>query len=281
MKTPTRLFLTVGCLLWFATVLWSQPYIDPIQVRYLSGFNNSSSDVRSFTHFWAGGNLPIELRENTYLVLSPAYEQWQFDMADAEVGYPTLHGLSLPVGLITPFGESRWSLTLMPVVRTFGEELFGEQSFQVGAITLASYARTPTQKFSFGAYANAEFFGLFAIPLVGIDWRIDDRNYLSGVIPSNLTFEHRWTDHWYGGFLFRSPMNSFRLDNGEYLRLNDAQISLFSDHYLTDHLCLTLEAGYGLLRQLRTGVDGRNYLSEPAWGDGVFLRVSAAYRVRL
>jgi hypothetical protein len=281
MKTPMRLFLVMGCLLGLSITLWSQPYIDPLQVRYLSGFNGSQGEVSSFSHLWVGSDLPIKLKERTYLILSPAYEQWQFEMGNAETTYPTLRGLSLPVGLITPFGESKWSLTLMPIVRTYGAELFMDESFQVGAIALATYARTPTQKFSFGAYANAEFFGLFAIPLVGIDWRIDDRNYLFGVVPSNLTFEHRWTDHWYGGFLFRSPMNSYRLDNGEYLRLNDAQVSLFSDHYLTDHLCLTLEAGYGLLRQLRTGVDGRNYLTEPDWGDGVLVRVSAAYRVRL
>lgn len=281
MQTPKRFLLVVACLLGLSLPLWSQPYIDPFQVHYLSAFNNQEAAVSTFSHLWLASNLPIELKENTYLVLSPAYEQWRFDLATAEADYPTLHGLSLPVALITPFGESRWSMTLMPVLRTNGEELFGKETFQVGAIALAAYARTPTLKFSFGAYVNAEFFGLFTVPLVGVDWRIDDRNYLFGVLPSYLTFEHRWTDRWYGGLLFRSPMNSYRLTNGEYIRLNDIQPALFLDYYLTEHLCLRLETGYGMFRQLRTGVDDRNYLTEVDWGDGVFFRLSAGYRVRL
>ena len=100
--------------------------------------------------------------------------------------------------------------------------------------------RTPTQKFSLGVYSNSEFFGLFVVPLVGIDWKIDDRNYLFGVFPGRLSFEHQWDRHWYSGLSFRAPTNSYRITNGEYIRLDDAQLSLFLDYYLTKHLCLSL-----------------------------------------
>ena len=169
----------------------------------VSGFQIENS----VSHLWVGSNLPIELRENTYLVLSPAYEQWQLDMADAEMAFPTLHGLSLPVALLLPFGQSDWSLTLMPVLRSNGEELVRRPHLPV-----ADEQLSPRQR---------------------------------------------------------------RIPPPE-----DAQVSLFQDYYLTEHLCLTLEAGYGFLRQLRTGIDDRHYLAEPDWGDGVLVRVRGAYRVR-
>jgi hypothetical protein len=78
-------------------------------------------------------------------------------------------------------------LTIVP--RWNGEQLFAANISYGGAAA----ARKPDQKFRFGVYANAEFFGLFVIPLLGCDWRIDSRNYLFGILPGRLTFEHEWS----------------------------------------------------------------------------------------
>ncbi|HSR37464.1 MAG TPA: hypothetical protein VLL95_01015, partial [Phnomibacter sp.] len=85
----------------------------------------------------------------------------------------------------------------------------------------------------------------------------------------------------YWGSTFRAITNSYRLQNGQYLRIDDNQISLYLDAYVAKHICLTLEPVYGIMRKLRTGLEGKNYLTNRNWGDGPFIKLSASYRIRL
>jgi hypothetical protein len=206
---------------------------------------------------------------------------WNLDSADVTVLYPPVHSLTLPVGLILPIDDSKWTLTIIPMVRTNGEKLFAENTFQVAGVALAAFARRPHQKIRFGVYVSGEFFGLFVIPLLGVDWRIDDKNYLFGVLPGRLTFEHKWTEKVYVGATFRAPTNSYRLSNGGFIRLDDNQASLFLDYYPVKQVCITLEPGIGVFRRLRIGGEGQDYVREADWGDGMFIKLSGAYRIRL
>lgn len=271
----------MGCIALWTGLLNAQPYVDPIQVRYMNAFRANNTPATPFTHLWVGSDLPIKLEGDALLLLSPFYEQWSLDSADTEEIYPTVHSLALPVGLILPFRESKWSITAVPILRSNGEELFAANTLQFGGVAFASFARKPDQKFRFGVYANAEFFGLFVIPLIGCDWRIDHRNYLFGVLPGRLTFEHEWNKKFYGGVIFRAPTSSYRLADGSFIRLDDNQLSVFIDYYLTKHFCLSLEPGFGVFRRIRTGINTKEYLTKVNWGDGWFLKLSASYRIRL
>ena len=270
-------FVTVLCL---HSELTAQPYIDPIQVRYMQAFRTPNTPATPFTHLYAGSDLPVRLKGDAILLFSPYYDQWNLDSAQTDGMYPTVHSLALPVGLIMPIMDTKWTITVLPFVRTNGEELFGDRTFQFGGAALAGLALKPHQKFRLGVYASGEFFGLFIIPLLGVDWRIDDRNYLFGVLPGRLTFEHQWNDRLFGGATFRAPTTSYRFADGSFMRLDDNQISAFVDYYITKEICVTVEPGYGLLRRIRTGVNSVEYLTKVHWGDGFFLKVSAAYRIR-
>ncbi len=262
------------------TYLLSQPYVDPFQVRYMYAFQNSKPVATPFSHLYAGSDLPIKLDEGTYLLLSPYYEQWNLDSASTENIYPTVRSIAFPVGLIMPL-NSKWTLTVIPIVHWNGEELFAENTFQYGGAALVGYERKPLQKFRLGVYANAEFFGLFIVPLLGADWRIDKKNYVFGVLPGRFTYEHQWSQKFFGGVTFRAPTSSYRLSNGQYIRLDDNQLSVYVDYYPAKHLAITLEPGFGILRKVRTGLNGRDYLTDQKWGDGPFIKLSAAYRIRL
>jgi len=103
---------------------WSQPYVDPFQVRYTYAFRNNNSPATPYTHLWAGSDLPIKLKENTYLLLSPFYDRWNIDSADKENIFPTVQSIAFPIGLILPLSNPKWSLTIVPIIRWNGEELF-------------------------------------------------------------------------------------------------------------------------------------------------------------
>ena len=263
------------------THLFSQPLVDPFQVRYMYALRNNNSSATPFTHLWAGSDIPICLKIDTYLLLSPSYEQWNIDSSDVDEIYPTVHSIAFPVGLILPINKTKWSVTALAIPRLNGENLFEGNTFQFGGVALAAYSRLPHQVFKFGVYANAEFFGLFIVPLIGIDWRIDSKNNLFGILPGRLTFEHQWSNKFYGGATFRAPTNSFRLLNGQYMRIDDNQLSLYLDYYPADSICITLEPGVGIFRKLRTGIHGRDYIMDVKWGDGPFIKLSASYRIRL
>ena len=259
-----------------------QPYVDPLQVRFTNGVRNNSSTERGtpFTHLWAGSDIPVKLAPESYLLLSPYYENWQLDSGKKENFFPEVHSLVLPVGILLPLKNKKWSLSLTAIPRSNGEKLFMNNSFQMGGAGFLSYEKTKGKKIRFGMYVNSDFFGLFVMPLAGADWRIDDRNYLFGLLPGRFTWEHQFTNRFFGGITFRAITNSYRLKNGNYLRIDDNQLSGFLDFYLLKKLCLTLEPGYGILRQLRTGVEKRKYFPNKTWDDGFFIKLSAASRIR-
>lgn len=276
-----RLFL-ISSFQILVLLLSAQPYVDPIQVRYTYAFRSGgNSRGTPFTHLWAGSDLPIKIKTNTYLLLSPFYENWQIDSASVKNIQPGVHSIAFPMGLILPLKNKKWTMVINPILRTNGEELFASNTFQFGGVGFFGYERSPGQKIRFGAYMNADFFGFFFMPLLGADWRIDERNYLFGLLPGRFTWEHQFNSHLYGGMTFRAITNSYRLKDGQYLRIDDNQVSAFLDIYPAKNICFTLEPGYGILRKLRNGTEKKTYTTTDKWGDGLFIKLSAAYRVRL
>lgn len=270
--------LLCGCLLQTA----AQPYVDPLQLRYLRGFHAPATASRAtpYSHFVIGSDLPLSIGHGSYFLVSPYAEFWSFDSATRTSSIPAVKGLVLPLGLLLRLSKKlSWIVNLQ--ARSQGETLFADNSWQLGVATLASIQAGPDKKWRMGVYVSGEFFGLFIMPLVGADWKIDERNYLFGVLPGRLTWEHKYSNHFFAGTSFRAITSSYRLDDGRYLRIDDNRLSVYADWYPVKSICLTLEPGFGLLRQLRTGREHRVYAANDNWGDGLFIQLSAAYRIRL
>ncbi|MFM2135558.1 MAG: hypothetical protein RL021_958 [Bacteroidota bacterium] len=271
--------LTLTCLLTTLS-LDAQPYIDPFQIRHTTGFRSKDSYATPFTHVYAGSDLPLRLKENTFLLLSPFYESWNIDHGENKEFLPNVRSIALPVGLMLPL-DDRWSLNVTPIIRTNGEQMFKDNTIQLGGVSFVSYAVNPQMKIRAGVYLNEEFFGLFVWPLLGADWKLGTNDYLFGLLPGRFTYEHRWSNRWYGGVTFRALTNSFRLEDGNFVRVDDNQFSLYVDIYPVRNWCVTVEPGYGIARKLRAGADSRSYFSENDMGDGIFIKLSTAYRIRL
>jgi hypothetical protein len=77
-------------------------------------------------------------------------------------------------------------MVINPILRTNGEELFASNTFQSVVLVFLVIERSPGQKIRFGAYMNADFFGFFFMPLLGADWRIDERIIFSVCFPGVL-----------------------------------------------------------------------------------------------
>lgn len=270
-----------GCLLLMIfTSAFSQPYVDPLNTRYTNAFRNKNGTP--FTYLYIGSDLPIKLKNNGYVVFSPSYENWNIDSAATKNYLPQVSSIALPVSAVIPLNKDHWALTVTAIPRFNSQAMKFENSFQMGGVLLATYKRNETLKYKFGMYANREFFGTFVMPLAGIDWKINQRNNLFGVLPGRLTYEHKLNNNFYTGATFRAITNSYKLANGNYLRIDDNQLSGFLDCYATKHIVFSGEAGYGIMRKLRSGKGfNKNYLTDYNWGDGLFVKLCASYRIRL
>ncbi|MBK8953779.1 MAG: hypothetical protein IPM85_17680 [Chitinophagaceae bacterium] len=261
-------------------IILPQPYVEPVQVRHTYAFPSQHSNrATPFTHFWAGSDLPVKTHKG-YLLLSPYFENWQFDSASVNNVLPGVKSLVMPVGLLMPLNNPKWTLALNAMVRTNGEQLFVKKTFQAGGAVFLSYEKAEGKKFRFGVYVNEDFFGLFLMPLLGADWRMNEKNYFFGLLPGRFTWEHKFSKSFYGGITFRALTNSYRLRNGNFLRIDDNQLSSYLDLYPSKNICITFEPGYGIMRKLRTGSERRKYHTNNNWGDGFFIKLSAAYRIR-
>lgn len=266
----------------FTTSLFSQSYFEPLQVRHTNAFKNNQYETSLFKISEISSELPIKLKNNNYFLISPFYSNTQINLEDTNHQFPTTQSLRLPMGLITPIGNSKWSLTLLTMLSWNGEKLFTDDSFQFGTILFTTFSKKANKKIRFGVYANKEFFGWFVIPLAGLNWQINDSNYVFGLLPGRLTFEHKWNTKFYGGFTFRAPMNSYRITNQQYVTLYDNQLSLFLDYYLSKPICITIEPGWSLFRKIRTSTtENGNTINETSRVDGSFIKLSAAYRFKL
>jgi hypothetical protein len=260
----------------------AQPYIDPINLRYTNAFSNAGKNGTPFTHLYIGSDLPFKIKHDKYIVVSPFFEQWNIDSFFNKNYLPQVSTIALAVSALLPLHKTNWSLTVTAIPRFNSEDLKLQNSFQIGGVLLAAFKKNLHLKYKFGVYVNNDFFGVFVMPLIGIDWNINERNNLFGILPGRLSFEHKINAHLYAGATFRAITNSFRLNNGNYLRIDDNQLGGYLDYYATKHIVFTAEAGAGIFRTLRLGREhNTRYISDYNWGDGMFIKLCTSYRIRL
>lgn len=278
-----KLFLIIACIVSLNVI--AQPYVDPFNIRYTYGFHNNdktTSTATPFSHVYIGPDLPFKLRKGSLFVFSPFYDRWNIDSSSDKSYLPTVSSIGLGITTIFTLDTVHWSLNVTAIPRINSQGLQLDNSFQMGGVVLAVYKKNRGLKYKFGVYVNTEFFGFFVLPLVGIDWKINDHNNLFGILPGRLTYEHKLSNNFYTGVTFRTITNSYRLNDGNYLRIVDIQLSTYLDFYATKHIVFTPEIGYGMYRQLDQGrARNKNYLTDYNWADGMFIKICASYRIRL
>jgi hypothetical protein len=193
-------FLVILACLFPAAQSIAQPYVDLFSIRYTHAFRVKDKAGTPWQHVYAGADLPLKLKSGGYLVFSPCYESWSLDSAANTDFIPAAGSIALPVIVQMQFKNKSWTLALggIPRFNSEGLKLSGN-SFQIGGLTLLSYQVNAGLRCRLGVYVNKEFFGLYVVPLAGIDWKMGDRDMLFGVLPGRLTYEHRLSDRWYAG----------------------------------------------------------------------------------
>ena len=272
-------------------VLYSQPYLDLVKLNYtyspLNGVNDKKSPLQS-NFFTADVTLPIELKKGGDAIIINPF----FTNNTGEVSTTDFHVTSkaLLVGFLKKDIFPNWNLLSSFIVRRNTEvDIETDDNWQYGGIILTTWKKNEDVSFKFGMYYNKEFFGNYFMALVGLDWKIDSKNNLFGVLPGYMIFEHKVASKFYYGFAFHAFTNSYReqiidpLSGGSnYLRIDDNPLGIYADTYLSKKIVLSAEAGYTILRRYRYGYkyDDIHFKTDYK-NDNFYVKASLAYRLRL
>ena len=270
------IFLATSCM------SKAQPYLDILYLKNTNSpntglFNLNNNDV-TINYFNIGTNLPVQFRnKKDALIFSPYFESWSAQILKYK--RQNYYGIGLPVTLAKSIPRSRWNILLTGIFRLNNSSFRSIGQIQVGGAVIAGYHRNPKLTWKFGLYINNEKFGVFIMPLLGIDWKITSRDKLFGVLPGNLTYEHKLNTYFYYGANFRAITSSYGKANG-YWRIDENQLGIYLDSYFTKNLVLNIEAGHSLFRKIRTGVKAGDVYDADV-KDNLYYKLSLAYRIRI
>jgi len=223
---------------------------------------------------------PLELGKGNKLILSPFYE-YRTIRPDGNFKDHTFNGVAIPLTWLHYFRDSVWSFTLTMLPRTNGHaaEINGT-AMQYGGALVNTVRLKREFKLKFGLYYNREYFSDFFIPLAGIDWKINSRLNLYGILPGSMKLEYRFSKWFYSGLVFKSITNSYRYKEIDgYVKVSDNQAGLFADFYLPNNITIVSEAGYTLFKKISNRSSGE--VLKTLKGDGALFKLGIAYRIRL
>lgn len=233
--TIVRLFCIV--LLLRASFADAQSYHTLMSTGYVNGTGNEGTAVESV---FFKASLPLKLKNGNYLLVNTDVhrQSFYFDTVPAR----TANKMSLVVGHMKMKKDGSGSLvTLINFGNNFEDGAMGIESMQIGFGILAVKKKSPRLKLKYGLYVNKERFGYLVVPLFGVDYKINDRMRLFGVMPQNFKFEIKQNDRVRYGALFDAPVNTYRVmgrSGWGYLDQRQVQMGLFGDIYITKKLAL-------------------------------------------
>ena len=285
--------ILLPCII-FHLLLCAQPYLDIVKLNYsyspTKGLNEKKYPLKS-KFFTADVTVPIEIKKGgDAFIINPFFTNnegkvWENDFHVTSKG--------LLIGFLKKDILPNWNLLSSFIARRNAEvDIPNKDDWQYGGIILTTWKRSQDVSFKFGLYYNKEFFGNFFMPLVGLDWKINAKNNLFGVLPGYMIFEHKVTTRFYYGFTFRALTNSYREETIDsigggrgimYLRIDDNPLGIYADAYLSKKIVLSAEAGYTILRRYRYGFKGEDgsHVKTDFKNDNFYFKASLAYRLRL
>jgi len=275
----------------FGFGLCAQPFIDPVNIygRYFNAPYKKSMGSNYTTDYNLSLCYPREFKNGNTLLVRLGAENIQSTYDGVRRYTSQLYSLSLPVGMQFLSGNKRWKYLAMAIPKV-SSDLRDDLSkdLQLGGMGLVTYVHSDRLKLKLGLYYSPEFWGSFFMPLVGLDYRINERWSLYGTMPSNYRVEYNWKHRLFTGLGFKSFQRSYRLSaayGNDYVRMRDTQVKLFLDYYLYKKLMVYLDVAYGADYSLvqYNSQHAENWQRNPIYSpvrSNLLLMLGVAYRIR-
>jgi len=256
----------------------AQPYFDAAGLTGWYIPDGKDNERPSETHTMFFVSIPFTLNKNDKLVISPWHEnRYLKDEFPNESLF--LKGTGLPITYLHRSPDSLWSYSATFIGKMNSSDFrFDWDVFQAGGAVIGSLRIKPGLYIKLGLFGNNEFYGFAFIPLAGIDWKINDRLNLFGIVPNLVKLEYKFSKILYGGLMYRSLKTSYR-DHGEagYYTLEDNHLGIYADFTIFKKMVFMVDAGHTFFRILKNRA-GTNFQGFD--NDGFIFKAGIFYRVR-
>ena len=264
---------------------FAQPYFDVFSIqgvitRPTDLISNKKFDAKT-DFFSAQLNYAKKLYDSSIIAVTLGYDNWQLTISGGnlylESGY-------IPITYVKPLSQ-KWKCSFTAISRFSKANGKGldDKIFQLGGAFIINRKMSDRLLLKGGLYYNREFFGNYFLPLAGIEWKVNERMHVYGLLPNNFFVDYKLSEQLHTGFIFKGITASFRLrarNYYDYIRLEEGQLKLFVDYYITKHFVLNFEAGHTVARQYGFGFLNKESNSAE-FNDGYLFKAGVYYRLWL
>ena len=208
------------------------------------------------TGFMASAVVPAVLSEKSIWYSSLNYFYWGVDndevMADDIMNPIRVHGFILRTGLIKEFDKGR-SLQLIFAPRFMTDfKNVNSDHFQLGGIATYGKRYSEKLKIGFGALFNQEFFGPNLVPLIDLDWKLNENWSIVGLYPVYGKVKYKFNERLDGGWSHFGLVTTYRLGDpnyeGDYIDRRSIDETLYARYRVFGDFFLEGRFGYSLGR---------------------------------
>jgi hypothetical protein len=275
----------------------SQPFVDIVNFN-LQTFSASYADSTQWKNktdnYFLNLFLPKNFKNGNTLLVRLNSEHLSSNISSDSSYSSKLSSISLPIGMKFVSKNKKWEtvLIVIPKIASDFKDAIDENDYQYGGIFLEHFVPNDKLKIKAGLYYNREAFGNLFVPLVGVDWKVNDRINLYGILPTNYKVEFNLVKNkLYTGVNLKFFTRSFRLSqaqNYDYVRYDESQVKVFLDYFVVPKVLLFAEVGYSIGRSPWQHKNGTNDNKQPYYVNPIYtpiknypiISVGLAYRVR-
>ena len=277
----------------------AQPYVDLLNLKYQYypevNYKNERGNKLTSSQSEAAFLLPLEQKNKSVVLIGGDYTRLDFSVSGNLKAKAHLQSNSLLIGYELGLKNKKWrcAAVFIPKVNAGFNEI-KSSNIQAGGVVLFKYEKKETLGYHFGLYYNREYFGDYFIPLLGIEWKLNDRLNIFGELPANMNLEWKLSKSFYSGAEYSSFNSSFRAGittpEEDYIREGDKffghnELHLYLNAYVTPNIVAYGAAGFTVFRQFQQydSAHEKSFtdLVYQKAEDGLVLQLGLAYRVRL
>lgn len=202
---------------------------------------------------------PARLSQKSIWYSSLNYFYWSVnnseDMPDDVMNPIQIHGFILRTGLIQKFEKDRsLQVLIAPRLMTDFRNLDVDH-LQMGGLVVYEKKYHEKLRMGFGALYNQEFFGPNLVPLVNLDWKINNKWSIVGLLPIYAKIKYKFTERLDGGLSHFGLVTTYRLGDpdyeGDYIERKSIDEALYARYQLFGDFFLEGRFGYALGRSYK------------------------------
>lgn len=271
----------------------AQPYVEisSFNVQTFSAPYRDDSSVEKTTSIYALNLLlPRQLKNGNVILFRLNSESIHSDTNSNLYDSSTVSSVSAAFGYQWVSKNQSFKTTILTVQKLASdfESPLRNKDWQYGLFLLESYKLNAKVQFKAGMYYNREAFGNFFIPLFGLDWKVSDKIYCYGILPTNYKIEYAISNKLFTGINFKAMTRSFQLSqekNNDYIRFDEVVLKCFGEYYFFKNFVFTGEVGYSLgktPRQYDSQTDALSDLNFVNYSTKKYIifAIGLSYRVR-